>query len=93
MDIKLFIIGEINDFSDETINEFSEREVMLSEKGYNVINPYKINDKGDSKSNILKRSINALLECECISLTDTWQSSDHAMLLWMIATKLDLRFI
>ena len=69
--------------------------VALTEKGYNPVNPMRINPpiKNKSWKDYMIDDLRLLFDCEAIYLIDNWQMSKGARIEYYIAKKLGMSII
>ena len=75
--MKIYISGAITG-TDDYMERFAKAEKKLTEKGYSVINPAKVNaqlPEDTTRKEYMKTSIAMLDMCDIIFLMDGWQQS------------------
>lgn len=90
--MKIYISGKITGTTDY-MERFSKMEKKLTARGYEVINPAKIDDKGKPRewSWYMRRCIKLLVGCDAIYMLEGWETSDGAALEHMIAQELGIK--
>lgn len=76
--MKIYISGQITGLKEKEAKIYFDRaEKMLLEKGYNPVNPMRINPpiKNKSWKDYMIDDLRLLFDCEAIYLIDNWQMS------------------
>jgi hypothetical protein len=91
---KVYLSGKISGLQDLNKPKFEKWEKILTDRGYNVINPHKIDHKGaELWVDFMKADIKALMDCEMIAVLDDWAQSRGAVLEVLIASALEYKIV
>lgn len=91
--LKCYISGKITGI-DNYEQLFSDAEKYLLSKGYEVINPVKLNHNNDkSWESYMKDDLKALLDCDAIYMLKNWHSSKGAIIEKTLAYQLGIQII
>ena len=88
---KIYISGKITGM--ETLAEklFSTAEQELKERGFDPVNPFKLNHEHDKSWNsYMKEDIKALCDCDVIFMLTNWRESPGATIELKIANYLGM---
>lgn len=91
--MKIYISGQITGLEPkEAKANFDKAEKILIEKGYDPVNPMKLNIPIESKAwvDYMLDDIKLLFDCEAIYLLDNWQSSKGARIEYLIAQEMEM---
>ncbi|EDS13899.1 DUF4406 domain-containing protein [Bacteroides hominis] len=94
--MKIYISGQITGLKEKEAKIYFDRaEKMLLEKGYNPVNPMRINPpiKNKSWKDYMIDDLRLLFDCEAIYLIDNWQMSKGARIEYYIAKELGMSII
>ncbi|HSW65208.1 MAG TPA: DUF4406 domain-containing protein [Dissulfurispiraceae bacterium] len=92
--IKVYLSGPITGIESKSAPMFSEAENDLTQQGYHVVNPWKLDHTHDQKwENYMATDITALLECDCICMLPGWEHSRGARLELAIAMNRGMSYI
>lgn len=97
---KVYIAGPITNTPDYKRN-FMIREAHLKSMGYIVVNPIKVGEQLKNQTawreptdfEYMKKDIQELLKCDCISMLDGWENSKGATLEYNIAVQCGIKFV
>jgi len=92
--MKIYISGQITGlFIEEAKNQFKEAEVLLKEKGHEVINPFNIipNNPDPKWGDYMLADIKELFACDAIYLLKNWNRSIGARIEKRIAEEMNLK--
>ena len=88
---KIYIAGRVTYSPEAAALEFEKAEQFLSELGFNVINPMKLNHSHDKKwESYMKVCIKALCDSNCVYLLKDWYESKGAVLEKYLSDKLNI---
>jgi nucleoside 2-deoxyribosyltransferase len=92
---KIYISGKITGLTiEEATEKFEDAEIMLKEKGYEVVNPMKLEHNHDKTwESYMREDLKAMLDCDGIYILDNWKSSEGAKLEIAIALRLGFKTI
>lgn len=91
MATKIYISGKITGIENEARDRFARAERMLSEMGFDVVNPMTINhDHDKSWFSYMREDVKAMCCCDAIFMLSNWQDSRGATIEHDIAIKLGL---
>lgn len=91
---KIYISGKITGIENQAEQLFEKAENELTLKGYEVINPLKLNHQHDkSWHSYMKEDIKALCDCEEIFMLSNWAESKGATIERTIAMSLDIKVL
>lgn len=91
---KIYISGKISGIESEASVLFERVEKELQEKGYETVNPMKLNHEHDkSWESYMKADIKALCDCDEIFMLSNWKDSKGARIEHTIAFDLGIRRI
>lgn len=85
--MRVYISGKITG-DDNYQEKFLSVEKMLTESGYEVINPCTGEEPGHTWKYYMKRDIQKLMLCDAVYLLKDWNESPGAKLEYYIAKKL-----
>lgn len=86
---KIYISGKITGMEDEAKILFEKAEAELIEKGFEVVNPMKLNhDHDKSWKSYMRVCVDTLFDCDYIYMLDNWQLSRGAKIEYNLAYKL-----
>jgi hypothetical protein len=92
MPSKIYISGKISGIENEAIELFSKAEKELNAKGYETVNPMKLNHQHDkSWHSYMKEDVKMLCECDEIFMLSNWTDSKGAIIEHTIAMYLGLK--
>lgn len=77
----IYISGKITGLPEDQVrNNFSSAEFVLSQQGWNVINPLWIDLNGQEKTwaNFMIEDLKALIPCDAIFMLSNWMESSGA---------------
>ena len=85
--MKIYISGKINGLPPfYSQMRFAMAEKKLAEKGFEVINPWKLDMSGcEEWDDYIMRDLEELRKCDAIYLLSNWQESDGAMVEYYFA--------
>lgn len=90
---KIYISGKITGI-DNYAELFESAEKLLIEKGFEVINPVKLNHLHDKTWNsYMKEDIKALMDCDAIYMLKNWHQSKGAIIEKKLAFELGIQII
>ncbi len=76
---EVYISGAISDVPNNNRDEFEKAEIMLRDKGYEVINPLKLNHKEDAThAEYMRTDLTEMLKCDGVYFLKSWRYSDGA---------------
>lgn len=92
--MKVYISGAITGVKDYK-KKFEESEKILTEKGYEVINPTKVIQENSCFSYIdyICFTLKLLEKCDCMCMLDNWEESTGAKVEFFIANKLGIKIM
>lgn len=94
---KVYISGEISgtpEFEESQRVKFEEAEIKLKEKGFVVVNPFKLNhEKAETWSDYMRTDIKALMDCTHIFMLRGWGNSRGARIEQQLAVNLGIEFL
>lgn len=83
---KIYISGKITGMEDKAKILFDKAEAELIEKGFEVVNPMKLNHNHDkSWKSYMRVCIDAMFDCDYIYMLDNWESSKGAKIEYSLA--------
>lgn len=90
---KIYISGPITGKEDTAEQRFEEAEKYCLEKGFEPVNPMKLNHSNHDQSweSFMKEDLKAMMECEAIYLIEGWSNSKGALEEKRLAQKLGLK--
>ena len=89
--MKIYISGQITGIESNAPALFESAESFLKAKGFQVVNPTKIEHNHDlTWASYMRNDIKALMECDGIYMLDNHTKSDGAKLELYIATNLKM---
>ena len=90
--MKVYISGQITGIENEAPGLFEAGEKEMIERGFEVINPMKIEHNHDlSWLNYMRVDIIALMDCDAIYMLRNWKYSNGARIEWKLALDLGLK--
>lgn len=92
--MKIYISGQITGlFIEEAKKQFKEAEVLLKEKGHEVINPFNIipDNPNPKWEDYMLADIKELFSCEAIYLLSNWYLSKGARIEKHIAEEMNFK--
>lgn len=92
----IYISGQITGLElKEAKANFDRAEVLLLEKGFNPLNPMKVNPPLSAKNwkEYMRDDIVQLFNCDAIYLLDNWQASKGARIEHFIAQEMGLMIL
>lgn len=91
--MKVYISGKISD-NPNYMEQFSEAEIKLSAKGYNVINPAKVGAETIfDYADFMITSLLLLKKCDSIYFLSNWEDSIGSQIEKAVAKKLGLKIM
>jgi hypothetical protein len=94
MQQKIYISGKISGIEAEAPKLFEKAEKELSEHGFLVVNPLKLNHQHDkSWHSYMKEDVKALCDCDLIYMLSNWKDSKGAIIEHTIAMYLGLKVV
>ena len=91
---KVYIAGKITGIEKEAYSLFVEAELKLMKRGYEVINPMKLQHNHDKTwASYMKECITELISCDLIYPLPNWSESHGATLEMNIAKELNIKII
>ena len=93
--MKIYISGQITGlFIEEAKKQFKEAEVLLKEKGHEVINPFNIipDNPNPKWEDYMLADIKELFSCEAIYFLNNWHLSKGARIEKRIAEEMNLKY-
>jgi hypothetical protein len=92
--MKIYISGKISGMEDEAKVLFDRAEKYLLSKGYEVVNPMKLEHNENTHwHHYMKTDIIALMECDAIYMLTNWTESKGAVVEFYIADNLEFEII
>ena len=92
MATKIYISGKISGIENEAPELFAKAERELQAKGFETVNPMKLNHQHDkSWHSYMKEDVKALCECDVIYMLSNWTDSKGAIIEHTIAMYLGLK--
>ena len=89
--MRVYISGPMTGHKDLNIPVFQAAETLLTNAGFPVVNPAKINpDPATGWTTAMRRDIRALMDCDCILMLPGWMESRGAKLEQHIAADLGM---
>lgn len=89
---KIYISGKITGIENSAMSIFQNAETKLSEFGYSVVNPMKLNHDHDKDwHSYMRVDIKALVDCDEIYMLNNWTDSKGAILEHTIAMMLGIK--
>ena len=91
----VYISGPMSGIENLNKEAFDEVEALLTGKGFEVINPYKLDGGDHSKPwlHYIKRDIDYIALCDVLIVLEGWRDSFGAMIEILVASKLGLQII
>ena len=91
MEAIIYISGRITGIEKEANILFDKAEKELSDKGFKVLNPMKINHNHDKTwESYMKACIKSLCDCSHIYMLPNWQESKGAKIEYNLASSLGI---
>lgn len=94
--MKIYISGQITGLEPKAAKaKFDKAEKILIEKGYNPVNPMKLNIPIEGKAWIdyMLDDLKLLFDCDAIYLLDNWQESNGARIEYLIAQEMGMTIL
>lgn len=92
--MKIYISSKISGIEKEAPELFEKAEQLLISKGYEVVNPMKLNHQHDQTwESYMKEDIKALCDCDGIYMFGDWKHSKGAREEYRISRTLKLKII
>ena len=92
--MKYYISGKITGIEKDAEKMFENAEKALLSKGYEVVNPFKLDHNHDkSWHSYMRVDIKALCDCDSIYMLSNWTESKGAIIEHTIAMYLGLRVV
>lgn len=89
--MKAYISGKITGIENEAPKMFANAEKQLQERGFDTVNPMKLNHEHDkSWHSYMKEDVKALCDCDIIFMLPNWKDSKGAIIEHTIAMYLGL---
>lgn len=90
---KIYISGKITGI-DNYAELFENAENLLKSKGFEVINPVKLNHLHDKTwQSYMKEDIKALMDCDAIYMLKNWHQSKGAIIEKKLASEVGIQII
>lgn len=90
---KIYISGKITGI-DNYAELFENAENLLKSKGFEVINPVKLNHLHDNTwQSYMKEDIKALMDCDAIYMLNNWHQSKGAIIEKKLAFEVGIQII
>jgi hypothetical protein len=90
----IYISGKISGATEEELADFQLSETMLRGKGWQVVNPMKLNHDHDlSWESYMRVDIKAICDCDAMYMLSNYKQSRGATLEHLIAKALNLEMI
>ena len=88
---KVYISGKITGIEKEAPAIFEAAEKILTERGYDVVNPMKLkHDHDKTWHSYMREDVAALCSCQCFCMLDNYANSKGAIIEQQIALMLGL---
>ena len=89
--MKIYLSGKISGIENQAPELFEKAEKELQAKGFEVINPMKLNHQHDkSWHSYMKEDVKAMCDCDSIYMLSNWTDSKGAVIEHLIANYLGL---
>lgn len=91
---KIYVAGKITGMEQEAKARFDLAEAILTEKGFEVVNPMSLPHDHDLHwHNYMKECIQALCKCDAIYMLNNWIHSRGARIEQNLAVEMNLEII
>ena len=90
---KVYIAGPMSGYPELNYPAFHDAAERLRKNGFEVVSPAELNPQTESYSNVMRKDINALIDCDHICMLQGWQASKGATLEHHIASVLGIQQI